>query len=173
MEGELATCRRRVNDFLQALQASSLLFKPMHPCDQILDGAPEPIEAPHHERVTFTHEVLDLPQPRAISHGTADPVDNDPFTTRLLQGVLLKVEMLLVRGDACVSDVHKEACQNVKKRIGNQVYLNVVFLLGLLPQFGLTRNRKRARRPQEKKRSFSCPEPMLYMPTRSDVKRIP
>jgi hypothetical protein len=26
------------------------------------------------------------------------------LTTRLLQGVLLKVEILLVRGDACVSD---------------------------------------------------------------------
>src|SRR5215831_8103019 len=159
MEGELATCRRRVNDFLQALQASSLLFKPMHPCDQILDGAPEPIEAPHHERATFTHDVLDLPQPRAISHGTADSVDNDPLTTRLLQGVLLKVEMLLVRGDACVSDVHTEACQNVKKRIGNQVYLNVVFLLDLLPHFGLTRNRKWAKRRsgKETRVSFTIP----------------
>ena len=36
------------------------------------------------------------------------------FYNRLLQGVLLKVEMLLVRGDACVSDVHKVACLNVK-----------------------------------------------------------
>jgi hypothetical protein len=46
-------------------------------------------------------------QPRAISHGTTDPVDNDPLTTRLLQGILLEVEMLIVRRDACVSDVHR------------------------------------------------------------------
>ena len=98
---------------------------------------------------------------RSPCHGTADPVDNDPFTTRLLQGVLLKVEMLLVRGDACVSDVHKEACQNVKKRIGNQVYLNIVFLLGLLPQFGLIRNRKRERRPQAKKRWDTVGQPLF------------
>jgi hypothetical protein len=70
---------------------------------------------------------------------------------------LLKVEMLLVRGDACVSDVHKEACQNVKKRIGNPVYLNVVFLLDLLPHFGLTRNRKWAKRRSGK-------ETILFLP---------
>ena len=36
------------------------------------------------------------------------------------------------------------------------MYRTVVFLLGLLPHFGLTRNRKWAERRQEKKPSFSC-----------------
>ena len=81
MESQLATCRGRVNSFLQTLQAGALLLQPVHPCNQILDGAPEPIQAPHHERVPCTHEVLDLLQPRPLGHRTADPVDNDPSGT--------------------------------------------------------------------------------------------
>jgi hypothetical protein len=39
--------------------------------------------------------------------------------------------------------------------MGNPEYLNVVFLLCLLPQFGLTSNRKWEARCQEKKPSYS------------------
>ena len=84
MERQLATGRGGVNGFLETLQASPLVFKPVHPGDHILDGASEPIQASHHERVPCTHDLLDLPQPRSLCHGSAHPVDNDPCAPHLL-----------------------------------------------------------------------------------------
>ena len=75
------------------------------------------------------------------------------------QASCAKVEMLLVRGDACVSDVHKVACLNVKKCIRNQVYLNVVFLLSLLPQFELASNQKTEKStPRKRNDPFLAPD---------------
>ena len=51
------------------------------------------------------------------------------------------------------------------------MYLNVVFLLRLLPQFGLTRNRKWEARRQEKKPWFI--EPRQERPIWSMKDRIP
>jgi hypothetical protein len=84
MERRLATRRGGVKSCLKTPQAGTLLLKPVHPCDHILDGASQPIHAPHHARVPCTHEVLDLPQPRSLCHGTTDPVNNDLFATDLL-----------------------------------------------------------------------------------------
>ena len=86
MERQLATHRGGVNELLEdssdrhpPAQASAPV------CDHILEGASQPIQAPHHKRVTCTHEVLDLPQPRSLYHGTTDPVDNDLFARPALR----------------------------------------------------------------------------------------
>ena len=55
--------------------------------------------------------------------------------------------------------------------MGNQVYRNVVFLLRLLPQFGLTRNRKWEERRPEKTPWFI--EPRQERPMWSMKDRIP
>src|SRR2546428_12258047 len=85
----------------------------------------EPIQAPHHERVPCTHDILDLPQPRSLCHGTANPVDNDPCATHLLQGVLLEVEILIVCGDACVSDVHRGPVKKENNSSGSKCILTL------------------------------------------------
>ena len=76
VERQLATHRGGVKSFLSFLRpAPSCSSQCTHAI--ILEGASQPIQAPHHKRVTCTHGVLDLPQPRSLYHGTTDPVDND------------------------------------------------------------------------------------------------
>ena len=43
IEGQLATRRRGINDFVQTLQADAFVLEPAAPRNQILDGPPQPI----------------------------------------------------------------------------------------------------------------------------------
>jgi hypothetical protein len=113
---------------LEALQADPLVLEPADPRDQILDGAPQPIQPPDHEGVPGPQEFLAGGQPCALRHRAADAVDEDFFAAGARQGVLLERQVLLMGGDPGVADVHRSSCLVVKQLVGVQKYLNVVFV---------------------------------------------
>jgi hypothetical protein len=94
---------------------------------------------------TATHEVLDLPQPRSLCHGTTDPVDNDLFATDLLQGILLEVEVLLMGGNSCVSDIHSGPDTKGNNSLGTKCILTLFSYCVYYPNLGshATENGKR------------------------------
>ena len=91
---------------MKTLQPDALLLKPVHPGNQILDRAPQAVEAPDDKRVTCTQEFFHLRQSGALGHRPADPVNDDLLAARLFQRVLLQLKMLVLGGDSGISDVH-------------------------------------------------------------------
>jgi len=50
--------------------------------------------------------TLDLSESGPRGHRAADPIDDDFLAARLLQGILLEIQMLIMGGDSSIADVH-------------------------------------------------------------------
>jgi hypothetical protein len=92
-------------------------------------------KAPDDKRVAFTQEFFHLSQSGPLGHRAADPIDDDFLAARLLQGILLQVQILIVGGDSGISDVHNASDKTLNNLWGMPRYLTIVSLLRLLPEF--------------------------------------
>src|SRR5712691_609815 len=80
----------------------------LSPLERGLDGTPQPVQSPDHEGIPFTQNLLDLSESRALGHRAADPVNDDFLAAGLLQRILLQLQILVMRGDPSISDVHED-----------------------------------------------------------------
>jgi hypothetical protein len=66
------------------------------------------------------------------------PFDDDPifFTARVRQGVLLERQVLLMRGDPGVADVHGIPIQVLNNPLGSKYFLTLFSAPCLLPKLG-------------------------------------
>lgn len=103
LEDEPSPGRSRVNGLLQALEADASGHQVLHGGDQMGEGASQPIQAPDNECVARAQEVQGSKEPRPLSLCAGNLVLEDPYAAGRLQGVPLKVEILIKRADAGVA----------------------------------------------------------------------
>lgn len=96
MEHEFAAARRRVDALLQAAKTDTARFERAHGVDEVAKRAAKPIELPDNERVTGAHEVERLGQASALGDPARRDIDEHALASGRLQGVVLKVEALVV-----------------------------------------------------------------------------
>ena len=84
-----------------------MLLEPGHGGDQILERAPQPIEAPDHEGVASAQEFADLVEPGPHGIGAGRGVGDDLLAAGLPQRVALKVEVLVLGGHTRIADPHE------------------------------------------------------------------
>src|SRR5690606_3415570 len=73
---------------------------------QMLEAAPQAVEAPHYEGIPLAKHGLGLRPAGPLCTGAADVILEDALAARLLQGVALQLQVLVERADARVTDDH-------------------------------------------------------------------
>src|SRR5687768_6365907 len=86
---------------------------------QILNASSEPIKLPDDQGVAFTQSFLRLGEAGTFSATTADLVLEDLLAADLNQGFGLEFEVLVLAGDAGVSDQHAltPRCRNLLSKL--------------------------------------------------------
>src|SRR5262245_8185892 len=97
MKRQLATRGGRIEGLVQAAEANAVLLQPRHPGDQILEGAAKSVQPPDHQGILGSQDLLELRQPRPLGHRATHAIHNDLRTARLPEGVLLELEVLILR----------------------------------------------------------------------------
>jgi hypothetical protein len=72
--------------------------------DELVDSAAKPIEAPYNQRVTATQMREGGSQPSPVGAGARHTVLEHTVAAELCKGILLKVELLILRQKAGVAD---------------------------------------------------------------------
>lgn len=70
------------------------------------EWASETIALPDYQGVTFSVKLEGLAEALSVTLSTASNVEDDLFATRLSEGILLEVEVLIFGRDPCVSNEH-------------------------------------------------------------------
>ena len=95
MKRQPSLCRRRVDPFAQALKVSALCFEIAHDLNQMRQGAPKAIQLPDSEHVARLQTRKQLVEFRALGRRPRHLVSNNLFASRRLQGIALRVGVLI------------------------------------------------------------------------------
>ena len=82
---------------MQTAQAKPFLLSPRYPGDHILQRAPKPVEPPDHQRVLSAQDLLERGAPGPLGHRATHPVHNDARAARVASGLLLEIQVLILR----------------------------------------------------------------------------
>ena len=109
MKHQLAPGRGRVDRFRERLEAHPLHPQGMHQTHQVRHRATEPIQPPDHQHIAWGERRQRGIQPGTLHLRTREPrVVENPRAAGRGEGVQLEVELLVVRGHACIPDVHTQ-----------------------------------------------------------------
>lgn len=107
VEGETAPGRRGVDGFRQRGEARARLAEPVEKLDQARERAPEAVQLPDHQHVAAADPPERLREAGAGILRARDPlILIDGLAPGRLERMALQVEILLVGGDAGISDLH-------------------------------------------------------------------
>src|SRR5215471_16731611 len=157
MKRQLATRGGRIECLVQTAEADAVLLQPRHPGDQILEGATKSVQPPDHQGILGSQEILELRQPRPLGHHATHTVHNDLRAARLPEGILLELEVLILRRHPRIADVHTRSLLNGRKLMVYSYFLHLVFLLCFLPTFWGKSNPKTCGGRSARNPPFSCP----------------
>lgn len=106
VEHQLAAATGGVDVLAQAFQADARAVKPVNQRDQVLEGACQSVQAPHHDGVPAPGHLQQQRQPWTVSPRGAEAVLEQPFTARSVERVALQVQVLVIGGHAGVANQH-------------------------------------------------------------------
>ena len=109
MENQPARCAVCFDLLGQALESDAALFQLGHDLHQVRQAAPESIQSPHHEGVTFAQGLSTLFKLRADRRFPAGCFLVDDAATGFRQCVPLQVKVLVIRRYAGVAE-HPRRC---------------------------------------------------------------
>ena len=91
MEDQLASRGGGVYGLLKAFESYLSLFELSHQLDEVFEGAPEAVQSPDGEDVSFPQNLPCLIHPRPGSLRSADFIDKYLLAASQLEGIFLEV----------------------------------------------------------------------------------
>jgi len=106
MKEETASRRGSVDAIGQTFKMNIVLRNFSDQVDEAFDAAPETIELPDHEYIATTQGVQSLSKTRPLRMRRAQVVFVNLLAAGMLESLELKSEVLILRGNAGISDQH-------------------------------------------------------------------
>jgi hypothetical protein len=75
---------------------NALLLQRIDDTDKMGQRPPEPIEFPHHQRITRTENLKRITEPRTLDLTATDGIDEDFLASNLMEGVFLEGNVLIL-----------------------------------------------------------------------------
>ncbi len=112
MENKLAGACGRVDVLLEAFKTDALRFQSYDGVDQMPERSPQPIQAPDHQSVATSQVADGSSKTRTLGFRPRNVIGEELLAACLFETVQLKVESLIVRGDAGVADQHRSSLED-------------------------------------------------------------
>lgn len=115
MEHQFARRGRGIDGFLQGNQTNAFHLQIRHPFDEVLEGPPQPIQAPHDQLIASSKNGFDGLQTRALASGARSTIHNNFLTTDLFQSVFLQIQPLFMSRNSSIANFHKIEVKKLKE----------------------------------------------------------